>query len=167
MSLKANPFNQLRSAFFILVLYGIIACTIGHYGRIFEYKVLTGKIVYILPFTLFIFPAFLEELFFRGVLIPRSSFEKSHKHKLLVVIISTILFVIWHPFNAYLFNQGSQALFFNSYFLAIVFILGLSCSYSYIITRSLWTPIIIHWLTVLVWVLLLGGRNLIKENRVL
>ncbi|MCI5125432.1 MAG: CPBP family intramembrane metalloprotease, partial [Candidatus Electrothrix sp. AR5] len=48
-------------------------------------------------------------------------------------------------------------------FLVIVFCLGIVCSLAYILSRSLWVPIIIHWLTVVIWVLFLGGRNLLVK----
>ena len=47
--------------------------------------------------------------------------------------------------------------------LLIVALLGITCSVSYVLSRSLWTPIIIHWLTVVVWVIFLGGRNKLLE----
>jgi predicted Abi (CAAX) family protease len=31
------------------------------------------------------------------------------------------------------------------------------------VSRCLWMPIIIHWLTVVVWVIFLGGRNKLLE----
>lgn len=164
ISFKTSPLNQIVFSLSILVIYGILAFTIGFIGNIFKFKTLEGSLVYILPVTLFVFPSLLEETFFRGCLIPRSFFSKSIAHKTFIVSISSLLFVLWHPFNATFFNQGAQGIFYNIYFLIIVFILGLACGISYIISQSLWTPIIIHWLTVLVWVMFLGGRNLIKEG---
>ena len=35
------------------------------------------------------------------------------------------------------------------------------CSIGYILSRSLWVPVLIHWVTVVVWVSFLGGRNLL------
>lgn len=167
VSFKTPPFNQLIFTLLILVIYAILAFTIGFVGNIFQFKTLEGNGIYILPFILFIFPSLLEELVFRGCLIPRSFFSKSIAHKTFIVLTSSILFVLWHPFNAYFLNQEAQELFYNIYFLIIVFILGLSCGISYIISKSIWTPIIIHWLTVLIWIVFLGGINLINKGNVL
>ena len=60
-------------------------------------------------------------------------------------------------------NPVSAVFFHNPYFLIIVTLLGITCSIAYIYSKSLWVPVIIHWLTVLIWVLLLGGRNLILD----
>jgi len=82
---------------------------------------------------------------------------------LLFTLLSATLFTLWHPLNALTINPGAEALFCNPGFLLIVFCLGGVCSLSYIASRSLWVPIIIHWLTVVVWVLFLGGRNLLLQ----
>ncbi|WP_366517676.1 CPBP family glutamic-type intramembrane protease [uncultured Marinobacter sp.] len=41
--------------------------------------------------------------------------------------------------------------------------MGITCGYAYVLSRSIWVPVIIHWVTVTVWVLFLGGRNLVLE----
>ena len=160
---KAPPLNSLRFALAVTVFYGISALLIGHFGGIFEYQVLSSSLAWVLPFSLFIFPSFLEEFVFRGLLIPRKVFSRRRSIQVWYVGISSFLFVAWHPLNAYLFNVGAQRFFYNPYFLCIVFILGISCSVLYIKTKSIWTPVILHWLTVLVWVFFLGGRNLVKD----
>jgi predicted Abi (CAAX) family protease len=88
---------------------------------------------------------------------------KGTKAVLLFTLLSAILFTLWHPLNALTINSGAQAFFYDPYFLAIVFFLGIVCSLTYILSRSLWVPIIIHWLTVVVWVIFLGGRNLLLK----
>ncbi|MCI5137318.1 MAG: CPBP family intramembrane metalloprotease [Candidatus Electrothrix sp. AR1] len=82
---------------------------------------------------------------------------------LFVTLLSATLFTLWHPLNALTVNPGAQVLFCDPYFLVIVFCLGIVCSLSYILSQSLWVPIIIHWLTVVFWVLFLGGRNLLLK----
>jgi predicted Abi (CAAX) family protease len=41
-------------------------------------------------------------------------------------------------------------------FLVQVTLLGLACSLAYLVSGSIWPPVLIHWLTVVVW--LLGHR---------
>jgi predicted Abi (CAAX) family protease len=79
------------------------------------------------------------------------------------VAISTLVFVAWHPFNALAFNPTAVPLFLNPWFLVIVGAMGVTCGYAYVLSRSVWVPVIIHWAAVTVWVLFLGGRNLVLE----
>jgi len=138
--------------------------SVGSAARLFNYQLLDSNLIYILPITLFVFPSLLGESFFRGILIPQDTRQKGLRRILLVSLTSSILFVLWHPLNALTINKSAQDIFFNYYFLLIVFFLGMACSLSYILSRSLWVPIIIHWITIVVWVYLLGGRNLILGN---
>jgi predicted Abi (CAAX) family protease len=97
----------------------------------------------VLPFSLFVFPSLLEEAFFRGVLIPNDAASKGKEKIVTYVVIST----------------AAAGIFLDPAFLLIVTLLSITCSVSYVFSRSLWAPIIIHWLTVFVWVVFLGGRN--------
>lgn len=117
----------------------------------------------VLPFSLFVYPSLLEEAFFRGVLIPNNVGTQSKSRIVVYIAVSTTTFVLWHPANALTINTTAAALFLNPAFLLIVTLLGITCSVSYVLSRSLWTPIIIHWLTVVVWVIFLGGRNKLLE----
>jgi predicted Abi (CAAX) family protease len=120
-----------------------------------------SRLFFILPFTLLVFPVLFEEAFFRGMLIPRDL--RGRGKTAVHVVVSSILFVLWHPLNAVTINPTARDTFLRPDFLVIVFLLGLACGVGYVISRSLWVPILIHWVTVVVWVLGLGGRNLILE----
>ncbi len=161
--LKSRPLNEIRLTIVFVVPYAVLALFIGFYSGLFKPGIADSKLFYFLPFTLFIFPSFLEEVFFRGIIIPHNTLEKGLKSVIISTMISTVLFVLWHPLNSLTINPKAQPIFLNPYFLAITFFLGISCSLSYICTKSLWVPVIIHWLNVLVWVLFLGGRNSILE----
>ena len=97
------------------------------------------------------------------MLIPNDMCERGMKHIVFMVLLSALVFVAWHPLNAMTINPGAREIFLNPYFLFIAFLLGITCSISYIYSRSLWAPVFIHWFTVLIWILFLGGRNLIIE----
>ncbi|MCI5130335.1 MAG: CPBP family intramembrane metalloprotease [Candidatus Electrothrix sp. EH2] len=158
---RVSPLREVRASLSLMLLFALVALPIGISGRLFTFQTVDRKTACIAVFSLFLFPALLEESFFRGLLIPFNSRQKKKQSVLLLTLFSACLFTLWHPFNALTINPGAQALFCDPYFLVIVFCLGIVCSLSYIISRSLWAPIIIHWLTVVVWVLLLGGRNLL------
>lgn len=158
---RTSPLRKVKTSLSLILLFAFIALPIGISGELFAFQTVDRGTACIAVFSLFLFPALLEESFFRGILIPFNTKQKTKKSVLLFVLFSAGLFTLWHPFNALTINPGAQALFCDPYFLVIVFCLGIVCSLSYIISQSLWVPIIIHWLTVLVWVLLLGGRNLL------
>jgi predicted Abi (CAAX) family protease len=110
---------------------------------------------------LFVFPSFLEEAVFRGILVPNNSRERGTAYIIKVALGSSVVFMLWHPFNALTINPRARDIFLDPAFLLITFLLGLTSSLTYIFSRSLWTPVIIHWLTVLLWVYFLGGHNLV------
>ncbi|MEJ2309357.1 MAG: CPBP family glutamic-type intramembrane protease [Gammaproteobacteria bacterium] len=162
-SLQISPLRAPLKAWAVLPLFMAAAAALGFGSGILTLRPLDAKITPLLPLTLFIFPSLLEEAFFRGVLIPRDIIESGAARAARAVIFSTILFVAWHPFNALVFNHSARPLFLDPWFLLIVSALGLTCGYSYVVSRSIWLPVIIHWTTVTLWVLFLGGRNLVLE----
>ena len=161
--IKTSPLRSLKFSLVTTLIYGLIAATVGFNGGLFNVQLIDLSFAWFLPFTLFVFPSFFEESFFRGILIPNNVKEKGLKFVLLIAVISSTLFVAWHPLSALTINKGAQEIFLNPYFLFDVFCLGMACSLSYIYSRSLWVPVMIHWLTVVIWVHFLGGRNLILE----
>ena len=163
VGLKTPPFGALKISLALTLGYAIIAILVGFHSKLFELGIIRSSLVYVLPFSLFIFPSLLEEAFFRGVLIPNNAKEKGKQFIIFITLVSAVLFDLWHPLNALTVNPGAQEIFLNPSFLFIVFCLGLVCSLSYIYSKSLWVPVIIHWFTVFFWVLFFGGRNLVLE----
>lgn len=159
--LRRSPKHGWRRWLPIAVIYAVAALTIAVVTDQVEPQLAETRLFFVLPITLLVFPVFLEEAFFRGVLIPHNA--SSRGKEVVYVVLSSVFFVLWHPLNALTVNPTSQNVFLRVDFLVIVFLLGVACGASYVISRSLWAPILIHWATVLVWVLGLGGRNLILE----
>jgi len=158
---KVSPFRAPLKSLILVPVYVCISLAIGFRAGLFSVGIITSPILIILPFTLFVFPSLLEEAFFRGILIPNNAAAQSKSRIAMYITISTTAFVLWHPANALTINPTAVNIFLNPAFLLIVALLGITCSFSYIISRSLWIPIIIHWLTVVFWVTFLGGRNLL------
>jgi predicted Abi (CAAX) family protease len=161
--LKVSPFKAPLKILILVPIYVCASLAIGFYTGLFSVKVIDYPMSVLLPFSLFIFPSLLEEVFFRGVLIPNNAVNHGEKRIVTYIVVSTTAFVLWHPFNALTINRTAANMFLNPSFLLIVAALGITCSISYVASRSLWTPIIIHWLTVVVWVVFLGGRNRLLE----
>lgn len=143
--------------------FAVFALFFGLQSGLFQFSTLKYDGAWYLPVTMIFFPSLPEELFFRGVLIPRKVFDSGIISRTVTVLVSTILFTIWHPFNAWLFNPSAQVYFYDLRFLCIVAALGVVCSVAYIATKSIWPPVVIHWLTIICWVFAFGGRNMIGE----
>lgn len=161
--MRTSPFRAPLKAWALVPLFVLIAVAVGFTAGLLHVEPLNSKLAPLLPITLFIFPSLLEEAFFRGILIPRNILASGVTRATGPVVISTLVFVAWHPLNALAFNHSAIPLFLDPWFLVIVCALGITCGYGYVVSRSIWVPVIIHWAAVTVWVLFLGGRNLVLE----
>lgn len=110
-----------------------------------------------MPLIFVLYNAFVEEIIFRGLLLPHRSREISKDKIYLYSILSIIIFVIWHPFTALCFSHHYKHLFLDPSFLTIVLFMAIACTITYLKSGSLWLPIIIHWITIIIWILGFGG----------
>ena len=144
----------------ILLSYSIIIVPIG-----FKTNFLRWQLVDISPkrclqmFQLLLMPALIEELVFRVLLLPHPFEGVTRITWIFWLGLSIILFTIYHPINALLFYPQGKNLFRQSIFLVFTALLGIACAISYQLTASLWPPVIIHWLVVVIWLFLLGGQQ--------
>lgn len=162
-SFLVSPLQAPLKAWALVPVFAIIAVSVGFGAGLLQFRWLDSPLLPVLPILLFVFPSLLEEAFFRGVLIPRNILASGHLKATRSVAISTLAFVLWHPFNALAFNPTAVSLFLNPWFLVIVCAMGVTCGYGYVLSRSIWVPVIIHWAAITVWVVFLGGRNLVLE----
>jgi len=109
----------------------------------------------------FVLPALLEEVVFRGPLIWLAQRAVTGGRLVLASALSLALFVLWHPLNASLLLTEARLWFFDWRFLVIAAALGGVATWLALRTRSLWPPIVFHWLAVLGWKELLGGPGLL------
>jgi uncharacterized protein len=110
---------------------------------------------------LFVQPALAEEIVFRGLLIPRDGRSWPLPRLMLVAGAALAVYVASHPINALLFRPQVLGLFESTSYLVLATLLGLTCTATYLISRSIWPPVAIHWLTVVTWIWLLGGHQLL------
>ncbi len=106
-------------------------------------------------------PAFVEEIVFRGVLLPRDWRSLSGAGLAVVVVSALAIYVASHPLNAWLFRPAALPLFSSLPYLFLAALLGLACTGAYLISRSIWPPVVIHWVTVVVWLWFLGGERVL------
>ncbi len=158
--LKTPPFRAPARVWILFAAFAAFAAVVGFGTGLLEYDPLPLPTALLLSFTLVVFPSLVEEAVFRGLLIPRDAADRGRAAA--GIVFSTVIFVAWHPFNALVFTP-SAAVFLNPWFLVIVTALGVTCGYAYVVSRSIWVPVIIHWATVFAWVIFLGGRNLVLE----
>lgn len=112
-----------------------------------------GKAMAIAVVLLFFLPAFVEEFFFRGVLL---SWLAARWNRW-AAWISTLLFVLWHPLQALTIGPPWAELFLAPTFWIATLIWGVVLSHIRIVTKSLWPVILTHWIAVVIWKSLLGG----------
>jgi predicted Abi (CAAX) family protease len=155
-ALRVRPVNLTRIEAMLIVGYSAAAAIIGFATGLFELGLPSLVEVLILPPLLVVYPALIEELIFRGLLLPRSLAKVSGFRRFAALSVSSLVFVAWHPFNHYVIGMSDTSLFVEPGFLVIVLMLGYLCGHLYLRTQSLWPAIAIHWATTLIWNLFLG-----------
>jgi len=96
----------------------------------------------------FLVPALAEETLFRGLLVRPPPDGAS---RLGPIAWSALLFTLWHPLQALIYDPPWDHLACEGWFLAGCAALGAACAWLFLATRSIWPPIFLHWLVVLGW----------------
>lgn len=123
------------------------------------------KKIAIVLITTFFIPGLSEELLFRAILLPHPSETTSTIQLWLWISVNLVLFVAYHPFEGLTYAKVQQKTMMNPVFLLLAGLLGMACAIAYLHTGSIWPSVIIHWVTVAVWRLCLGGdRELFGEG---
>src|SRR5215467_2488895 len=110
---------------------------------------------------LFVQPALIEEIVFRGLLLPRDARSWPRRRLIPVAGVALVVYVVSHPINAMLFRPRVLSVFESMPYLLLTTLLGVTCTVTYLMSRSIWPSVAIHWLTVVTWIWLLGGRALL------
>ena len=151
-------YYDLRHSIVSIGIYILFALVLGWQSRFLSWKPQPVAIVFRIAITSLIAPAILEELFFR-VLLLSDPWDVSFKTYLLRSALSLLLFIIYHPLNALMFYPQGRNVFFDKIFLVLAASLGIVCTITYWQTGSIWLPVLIHWITVAVWLSYLGGSD--------
>lgn len=106
-----------------------------------------------------VMPAFVEELLFRGLLLPHPLEGVSPIATAPWIALSTGLFVLYHPLAARLWYPQGRQVFNDPRFLLQCTLLALTCALTYGLSGSLWWAVLIHWLAVVTWLEPLQGRR--------
>ncbi|CAI7855061.1 unnamed protein product [Closterium sp. NIES-53] len=111
-------------------------------------------------------PCLFEETLFRVLLLPHPAElspdvmapDEALPFALFWWLLSTALFVFYHPACALLFREPAVCLFTHPGFLLACFLLGGGCAWLYLSVGSVWPCVAVHWVVVAVW-LSLGGHH--------
>jgi predicted Abi (CAAX) family protease len=146
---------------FLLLIIGLICLPIGFQSGLLDVRVLHLSFLGIVKILVsrFFFPCFAEELLFRVLLLPRPTPNTPVNIQLTMAFISIVLYVIGHPIFAALVYQKAFGVFTNPGFLLSTLILGITLTISYWHSRSIWSPVVIHWIVVIVWLLIFDGYS--------
>ena len=159
--------GALASTAAIAAVYGVLALKLGFRSRFlvgpWRWPPLPGSLPRIGG--LLLLPALLEELLFRVCLIPDPLEAIPGLPRLAWISLSVGLFVLYHPVAARLWYPQGRPLFDDPRFLVQATLLGTACALLYAATGSLWPPVLLHWLAVVVWLEPLQGRLLLTAAR--
>ncbi len=148
----------------LLIIYGAIAIPLGLKTNFLSFtpNLLLTKQGIIGSVRAFFFPALGEEILMRVFLLPHPIERALTSSWLIWAGISLVIFIVYHPFNALTFYRRGNPTFLNPVFLTLVGLLGIICAIAYYFTGSLLVITIIHWIVVVVWLFILGGKNKIQ-----
>lgn len=152
-----------RLCFLVWIVFIAGALPLGFATGFFHVRLapMSASRLVLLPFYLFLRPALLEELIFRALLLPRNLASQGLRRLLGISLVSLTLFIVSHPLHGWLTRPAAIPLFTNPVFLSCAGLLGVACTAVYLISRSLWPPVLLHLTAVFVWLVFLGGQGLI------
>jgi predicted Abi (CAAX) family protease len=157
------PFQpgDLGRSLLVLAGYGALALALGVASGFLSMPMQWPPLAEALPrlAKLLLLPALVEELLFRVLLIPHPIEGFPWQSLLGWNALSLGLFVLYHPVAARLWYPQARALFDDPRFLFQATLLGVACSLAYGFTGSLWPPVLIHWLAVVIWLEPFRGRE--------
>ncbi len=145
----------------ILLLLGVVLLPIGFWTGFLRVEPMTGgrgRFVFI-ALTLAIRPSLLEELIFRVLFIPHPAQGYPPRMTLLWAGMGLFVFILFHPINGLFIRRSARSLFTDPLFLTFAGLLGIACTAAYLISGSIYPPMVIHWVAVAAWILFLGGGN--------
>jgi predicted Abi (CAAX) family protease len=144
---------QLVGLYALVAIPLSISSGLAHWG----FPALTWSQGGLLVLRVLLFPALIEEGFWRVALLPHSSEPISNCQRWRIGIPALTLFVLMHPLNGMTLYPAAFSTFTNPYFLSLTTLLGLVCTIAYWRSGSWWVPTVMHWAIVVVWLMAFGG----------
>jgi predicted Abi (CAAX) family protease len=151
----------------LLVGYSLVALVVGFNSKFLTFERKIGSLPRLFKSHfksiahLFLMPAVFEEFLFRLILIPHPVETAIASNIYLWLAISLGLFIIYHPLNALTFYKPGNPTFMDWRFLTLTGLLGIVCSIAYLLTGSIWSAVLMHWVVVVAWLKVFGGDRLL------
>ncbi len=137
----------------VMVIAGAVAAPLGLKTGLLHYAPRDWGVIAISALIVIFVPALGEELPFRALFIPDRT---ETKNALIPIIVSTAVFTCWHVIET-LWQPSERAMFTRPDFLSWAAWLGLWCAILRRRSGSVWPGVILHWVTVVIWIGWLGG----------
>lgn len=143
--------------------YLLIATPLGLFGGLVERssRTLAPLAVALLALRVMLLPALVEEVVFRVLLNPHPRERPAHRTVVAAAALSLVAYLLMHLVAGVLVAAPTSLL--DPVFLLLAGLLGASCLLLYLRTGSLWPPVFLHWLVVIVW-LAAGGRGVLYQG---
>jgi predicted Abi (CAAX) family protease len=154
--LRARLFGAPVETWALVPFFVLAALSLGLVTGRLEPELPSIWQILVLPPVLALIPTLVDEFFYRGILLPRSLLTASGPRRFWAVTASTALYVSAHPISP-LLGLSESDFFLDPRMLLVVALLGYTCGYAYLRSGTLRAPMVIHWGTVVVWNLFLGG----------
>jgi predicted Abi (CAAX) family protease len=153
-----NPGGQVTSLVVVL-LYGGTALIVGRRSGLLPGVWHWPHLPELLPRSAWLFfPAFGEELVFRGLLLPSALDGVPHLVLLPWMGLSIGLFLAWHgPWGRLSRKAQRRSRSLDSRVLWQTALLGAACTTVYVVSGLLWWAVVLHWLALVAWRAGLGG----------
>lgn len=159
--LLTSPFHAPLKAWSLVPFFVLSALVLGLGPGPLRWDPVLLEWTPLIILRLLVTPTIIEEIVYRGLLIPRNIQRRGLVWVVLAIGWSTLPYVVSHPLSALTLNPETSEYFLDPAFVIIITLLGITCAHSYVVSRSLWCPILIHRFTVLAWIFLLGGYELL------
>lgn len=163
MLTRGKTFSRLPQLSLLMACYSILAVTIYLWAELGQWSPTPEPPLSIVLRSIgfFFLPALAEELVWRWTLVPPGCVGRFDLRSMKWIFVTSLIFTAAHPVAGYFFVPHVRDYFLQPAFLAIVFLLGLTCGTSYVWSKSIWPPVLIHWITVLAWKFLLDGPKVL------
>ena len=146
----------------VYLLFGVGAMALGYLTGFLKpgLPALNPGRIALLCAGLLLRPALVEEIIFRALLLPQRPQSMPGGRLLIVTAISVALFVMSHVLNGLFVHRAP--VFTDPVFLILAGMLGAASAAAYLLSRSLWPPVALHWTVVVTWLLLFGGWDRVR-----
>jgi predicted Abi (CAAX) family protease len=115
---------------------------------------------------LFIRPSLTEEFIYRVVLLPHPAQGRPFWTTMIWVVISLTVFILSHPLNGLFIRTTAKSLFTHPTFITLAGLVGGACTAAYLLSGSIWPSVLIHWIVVITWILLFGGKEYLEGKQI-